>query len=333
MITQKGNKQPRPVDRANHRPTKIIGITSIIINIILSFFYLFYSWNKYERNATNDAITLTKSLATLLQSENIAQISGELIDLEKSNYILIKRNLTQLVQTTLDIRFAYLMGIRDEKLVFLIDSELPDSSNYSYPGQTYTDSDDVVKTFSTKESTTTGPTTDRWGTWYSALIPIFDTKNNEVVAVFELDFPAREWQLNLWNQMIPDMIITVLFILFIIALYRAAYHYFNLKLLSDKTAINEALYHSVFDQAPVGIALVNDKRFVSKSQFGNVNMNPKFEEILGRSSQELSDIQWSDITHPEDLQKDLTKFAQFKTGKINVYSTTKRFLRPDGSYI
>ncbi|MDD3924672.1 MAG: PAS domain S-box protein [Erysipelotrichaceae bacterium] len=104
-------------------------------------------------------------------------------------------------------------------------------------------------------------------------------------------------------------------------------------MLSDKTAINEALYHSVFDQAPVGIALVNDKRFVSKSQFGNVNMNPKFEEILGRSSQELSDIQWSDITHPEDLQKDLTKFAQFKTGKINGYSMTKRFLRPDGSYI
>ncbi|MDD4200755.1 MAG: PAS domain-containing protein, partial [Eubacteriales bacterium] len=97
--------------------------------------------------------------------------------------------------------------------------------------------------------------------------------------------------------------------------------------------MDEVLYRSVFDFAPIGIAIVNDKHFVSKSRFGNDNMNPMFKKILGRTSQELADINWADITHPDDLQKDIEKFQQFKDGQIEGYSIAKRFLRPDGSYV
>ena len=226
------------------------------------------------------------------------------------------------------------MGIKDDKLVFLVDSEFPDSPGYSPPGQVYEEAKDVVlEVFRTGETVVAGPTTDRWGTWFNALVPVKDPDSGKIIAVFGLDFPASEWHLNLWKQMAHDMIIALLFMFFIIALFRAGYHYFRLKALSDKTAVDEALYHSVFDQAPIGIAIVNDKSFVSQSEFGNANMNPMFEEILGRTNQELSNIQWLDITYPDDLQYDIEKFEQFKAGEIDGYSMQKRFLKPDGSYV
>jgi len=58
-----------------------------------------------------------------------------------------------------------------------------------------------------------------------------------------------------------------------------------------------------------------------------------FMRILGRDSDELGRIKWTEITHPDDLQADLDQFAQFQSGKIDGYTMEKRFLLPDGSYI
>ena len=165
------------------------------------------------------------------------------------------------------------------------------------------------------------------------LVPIKDS-DGKIIAVFGIDYSAPEWYSRLWKRMIPDIIIVLFFLMFVIALKRAAKQYFKLKDLSRKLAFNETLYHSVFDQAPIGIAVVNDKNFVSaQSVYGNTNMNPMFEQILGRTSKELTDKKWTEITHPDDLQEDLEKFGQFRNGNINGYSMKKRFLRPDGSYV
>jgi PAS domain S-box-containing protein len=64
-----------------------------------------------------------------------------------------------------------------------------------------------------------------------------------------------------------------------------------------------------------------------------MNMNPEFERILGRTSQDLANIKWPEITHPDDLQADLAYFESFKTGKIPGYSMEKRFLRADGTSV
>ncbi|MDD4125823.1 MAG: EAL domain-containing protein, partial [Eubacteriales bacterium] len=98
-------------------------------------------------------------------------------------------------------------------------------------------------------------------------------------------------------------------------------------------AYDEALYRGVFEQAPIGIAIVSNKSFVYQSDFGHKNINLLFENILGRTSAELSGIIWTDITHPDDLEEDLDKFEQFKNGSINGYSMEKRFKKPDGSYV
>lgn len=333
-VQRKEKKKSNPMDNASVKLTWIIGTALIALSVIASGLFLYFSWNKYENAASSEAVTLAQSLETLLQPEHIAVLSGEATDLEKPEYRSTKHNLMQLVEKTNRIEFAYLMGMKDGNVIFLLDSESPDSADYSPPGQVYIEADeDTLRAFQSGKTVLTGPKSDRWGTWVSVLVPIPDPVTKQVIAVFGLDFSASEWQLNLWKQMTSDIAIALLIIFFIIALSRAGYHYFRLKALSNRTSFDEALYHSVFDQAPVGIAVVNDKKFVSQSDFENATLNPMFEKIIGRTSQELANINWPDLTHPEDLQADLEQFEKFKEGKIDGYTLQKRFLRPDGSYV
>ena len=55
-----------------------------------------------------------------------------------------------------------------------------------------------------------------------------------------------------------------------------------------------------------------------------------FEQIIGRKTNQLKNILWTEITHPEDLAADLASFEQFKNSQIYGYSMEKRFLRPNG---
>ena len=191
-----------------------------------------------------------------------------------------------------------------------------DSVDYSPPGQIYEEADDVLRnTFSSGKTVLTKPTTDRWGTWISVLVPMKDPINDKNLAVFGIDYSASEWYADLWKQMIPDAIVVLCLSMLIFAWFHSWAQKSSLKKLSKKIAFDEALYHSVFDQTPVGIAIMNDKNYATQSEFGVMNINPMFERILGRKSGDLVNTTWPEVTHPNDLQADLEKFEQFKAGK------------------
>lgn len=138
---------------------------------------------------------------------------------------------------------------------------------------------------------------------------------------------------DLIKQMIPDIAITICILILWFVFIRIIIQKSNLKILNKRLLYNEALYRSVFSQAPIGIAIVNDERFTSQSEFGEATINPMFEKILGRTSKDLETITWTEITHPDDLQADIEQYQQLKQGKINGYTMEKRFIRPDGSSV
>lgn len=333
MIIRAKNKKDSSAGGSKIRHTRIYAFIIIVIMLSLSGVYLHFAWNRYQDIASSEAVMLAQSLESLLHSEHIAELSGTAENIKKSEYGMAKQSLTRLVETTDSIHFAYLMGERDGSLIFLMDSESPDSPDYSPPGQVYTEASDVdLEPFISGKTVLTDPTTDRWGTWISAMVPVKDSAG-EVIAVFGIDYSAQEWYLRLWENMVPDIVIVVSVLGIIFALLRILFQHNALNALNKKLAMDEELYHSVFDQAPIGIAIVNDKSFVTQSEFGNMNINPMFERILGRTSRELASIKWPEITHPDDLQADLDNFELFKLGRINGYSMEKRFLRPDGSSV
>ncbi len=94
------------------------------------------------------------------------------------------------------------------------------------------------------------------------------------------------------------------------------------ELLSEK----EELFRTLFKQSPYGITFGNFKNNI-------LDANDMFVNIIGRSIDELKNMNWTDITHPEDIKKDMDYFDQFKAGEINEYTMMKRYLRSDNSAI
>lgn len=304
----------------------------ILIFLTLSGLYLHYAWNRYADAASSEAVMLAQSLESLLHPEHIAKLTGSAEDLEKTEYTMAKDSLTRLVNAMDSIYFAYILAEKDGDMVFLMDSEPPDSADYSPPGQVYMEATDTDwEPFQTGETVLTDPTTDRWGTWISALVPVKDPSSGNVIAVLGIDYSASAWQSGLWQQMIPDIIIVLTIFILCFSLLFVWNQHSALKKLSKKLEYNEALYHNVFNQAPVGIAIIDDKDFVTRSKYGDMDINSVFKQIIGRTSEDLLHTPWPEMIDPADLKTDLEKFEQVKAGKFTDYSMENRIVRPDGS--
>ncbi len=86
------------------------------------------------------------------------------------------------------------------------------------------------------------------------------------------------------------------------------------------------LLRSFFDQAAVGIAQVG-----SGGRW--LKVNDKLCEILGYSREELMQLTFQDITHPEDLETSLDFVSQALSGEIKTFSMEKRYIRKDRSLV
>jgi len=104
------------------------------------------------------------------------------------------------------------------------------------------------------------------------------------------------------------------------------------RLLLQELHVSNVILETVFDQAPVGIAVAHG----SEAPYDKDNppiINKAFERIAGRSKDEIAALGWAEITHPDDREKDLDYFRKFLRGEINGYNIEKRYIRPDGSIV
>ena len=92
------------------------------------------------------------------------------------------------------------------------------------------------------------------------------------------------------------------------------------------------LFKTIFNQSPVGIAIVENKRPYKKQGQNLRLINPMLEQIIGRPKSELRNIDWTQITHSDDLPEDIEKYEQFLNGEIDRYEIEKRYIKPDGSH-
>lgn len=334
-MNRKVRERPQSaLDAKANRRIRITIVAMMSVLTMLSIVYLHYVWNRYQKEAETEAVVLAESVESLLHVEHIFSLTGTEADVGSENYEMTKRSLLQLVQSSDQIRFAYLLAKKDDSLIFLVDSELEDSPDYSPPGQVYYEaSPEDFLPFTEGVSVLSGPATDRWGTWYSALIPVKTQDKTETIAVLGIDYSLADWNQRLIKRFVPDVLIIVSLYAVCVAMFITWKGQEEIKARAKQLSLNEALFHGVFDQAPIGISIVRDKNFSYQSELGNLTMNSMFERILGRSSAELADIEWPDITYAEDLQADMEQFERFVKGEIDGYSLEKRFIKPDGSLV
>lgn len=96
---------------------------------------------------------------------------------------------------------------------------------------------------------------------------------------------------------------------------------------ANKIVSSELKFKTFFDQAAVGMANVN------KDSGKFIEINAKLCSLLGYSPEEFKMKDFMEITHPEDLEKDLSKLEQMKSGFVNKYSLEKRYFKKNGKII
>jgi PAS domain S-box-containing protein len=88
----------------------------------------------------------------------------------------------------------------------------------------------------------------------------------------------------------------------------------------------ERRFKATFEQAAVGIAHVGvDGRWQ--------RVNARLCDIIGYSHQELMGLTFQDITHPEDLERDLELVQRVLTGNLSTYSMEKRYIHKSGRLV
>ncbi|MFA5848827.1 MAG: PAS domain S-box protein [Bacteroidales bacterium] len=98
------------------------------------------------------------------------------------------------------------------------------------------------------------------------------------------------------------------------------------KKIERELSEREAQFRRMFDQAPIGAAMVSlDYKYMM--------VNDALCKITGYSSEELISRTFSSITHPDDIAFETEQFEKIMSGETDHFEMEKRYIRTDGSIV
>lgn len=324
-----------------HVEIKPIYLILFIIFIYIGLVFIVSIWKENIEKTKNEALQLALTAEVGFQKSNISKLNINESDLELLKYKEIKNSLMNLVKLNNEFQFAYIFTKRNDKIYFLADSEPSDSEFYSPPGLEFTEAnEDTYLPFQNGQPLVSKPISDRWGTWISVLIPMKDLETGEIIAVFGVDYPAKSWNDHAVSHTIESGLIVICILLLIIAFYivfirNSELREEKLKLqeIGEKLKLSEMQFKAIFNQVPIGIAIGYNDKYLESIDDERSSINPMFENITGRTKEELVNIAWMDITHPDDVAGDLRNYKKLMSGEIDGYDMEKRYIKPDGSIV
>lgn len=89
---------------------------------------------------------------------------------------------------------------------------------------------------------------------------------------------------------------------------------------------SEALFRNLADHSPIGITLSTVNRKL-------LYVNAGFGKMIGYEAHELSDIDWKEITYPEDQEKNMREYNDLIVGRKEVVQFDKRYFSKHGEVI
>jgi hypothetical protein len=107
-------------------------------------------------------------------------------------------------------RGIYSMALRDDSLVFGPENYADNDPMASMPGTIYQKpSTRGFGIFNTGKPIVIGPITDEYGTFISALAPVYDPRSSEVLMTIGIDFLSEDWQAAINATRHGPMVITL----------------------------------------------------------------------------------------------------------------------------
>lgn len=95
---------------------------------------------------------------------------------------------------------------------------------------------------------------------------------------------------------------------------------------AEALELSERRYRATFENAAVGMAHVG---FDGSWQ----RLNQRYCEFLGYSEEELRQLRYQDLTHPDDLSAEQVEIERLREGQTSSYALDKRHVRKDGQVL
>jgi diguanylate cyclase (GGDEF)-like protein/PAS domain S-box-containing protein len=89
---------------------------------------------------------------------------------------------------------------------------------------------------------------------------------------------------------------------------------------------SERRFRTIFEKAGIGIVVTN-------SQGKLLQVNPTLQHLLHYSQEELTQLDYTQLTHPDDLPKEQPLIRDCRAGKMDGYEMEKRFVCKDGAIV
>jgi PAS domain S-box-containing protein len=255
-------------------------IAGIILILAGGFVLNLWMAQAEDNRLREDLLAKSRLVKVGFNAEELKGLTGTERDLSSPAYLTLKDQLRRVRFAGLPIRFMYFMRQRDDgAVIILVDSESPDSSEYSAPGEVYPEASEALKgVFARGTEITEGPSPDRWGTWVSSLTPITDPETGKVVAVFGMDVDAQDWNLKILEACFP-VIIATLILLFLLLVFSYAHerNERERQILGESHRKVRESEHRLNDI----INFLPDATFVIDSQGRVIAWNKAMEEMTG----------------------------------------------------
>lgn len=294
---------------------------------------LFATWTAFNQaDQMRSSLLLGGRYAVAgINADALEHLNGSVDDLESPYYAGLVSHLVEVRAVDPTVRFAYMMGRQDDGTVFFYaDSEPPESSDYSPPGQVYEEADPwTIRAFETGTATTTDADTDRWGTWVSVLIPVVDSGSGRVIGVFGMDVDAGDWYRQMALEAVPAIIVSLLVasLLIVFSVYSGAARRERRRLEVSEASLRESemLYRTIFENTGAATFIIQEDTTIvlGNSRMAEFSMLSR-EEIEGKRA-------WTSFIHPDDLPRMMEFHKARRTSGSEVPATYGcRFVRQDG---
>jgi signal transduction histidine kinase len=141
----------------------------------------------------------SQTVAAAVGPLQITNLKGTPEDADTASYANLKQQLASVKKANHEVRSIYLSGIKNNRVFFYVDSERPNSPDYSSAAEWYDDASPAFKqVFRDGKATVEGPLKDDFGTFISGLSPIVAPDSKQVIAVLGIDVDATKY----WKDVI-----------------------------------------------------------------------------------------------------------------------------------
>ncbi len=96
---------------------------------------------------------------------------------------------------------------------------------------------------------------------------------------------------------------------------------------SAEIRAGEQRFRTMFEASPLGIALIDSVTYEYR------DINPRYQEILGRSQDVLRNMRWLDSGHPDDVAQVKAQMVRLTAHEISNFKVSNRIFRADGEMV